>query len=187
MRKIKRNLPYIVALLLAIAAGVIIADGGLTPAVWLIAAAIALELLLNREGKCEDFVIWKDEYSVGIESIDEDHKKLLNLINNLQAAVMCNTGEEFERQSLNELMDYTHYHFHREEELMRAHGYIDFEGHKGQHDQMIIQAKVFLDRYEEKGRDALPEVTSYLRLWLLQHINVADMKYVPLLKEKGVV
>ena len=51
---------------------------------------------------------------------------------------------------------------------------------------MIIQAKVFIDHYEEKGRDSLAEIASYLRLWLLQHINGTDKKYAPLLKEKGV-
>ena len=186
MRKIKSFAPHIISLLLLIAAGLAFTNSGFTLTVGLIIAAIALELLLNREGRCHDFVIWKEEYSIGINSIDEDHKKLLNLINNLQAAVMCNTGEEFERQTLEELMDYTRYHFHREEELMKKHDYLDYEAHKGQHDQMIIQAKVFIDHYEEKGRDSLGEIASYLRLWLLQHINGTDKKYAPLLKEKGV-
>lgn len=187
MRKIKSYLSQLSLALSLIAAVLIYLQNGMNPAFWLVLVVAGALFYIGREGKCVNFVTWKEEYSVGIPSIDEDHKKLLNLINNIQAAVMCNTGKEFEQESLSQLMDYTQYHFQREEELMRTHGYKDYEGHKGQHDQMIIQAKVFFDRYKERGRDALPEVTHYLRLWLLQHINGTDKKYTPFLQEKGVV
>jgi len=186
MRKFKKQLPVVSAIVLLIAAGLLFADTGASLPFWLITAVAAVLLIVTREGRCTNFVVWRDEYSVGFDAIDDDHKKLLNLMNNLQAAIMCNTGEEFERAILEELMDYTRYHLHREEELMQTHDYLDYEGHKAQHDQMIIQAKVFVDRYEAKGKDALIEVADYLRLWLLQHINIADKKFARFLIEKGV-
>jgi hemerythrin len=102
----------------------------------------------------------------------------------LLAARLCRTGPEFERQALDELMDYTQFHFKREEDLMRAHGYADYEGQKAQHDQMVTQARLYRARYEEKGRESIPEVARHLKLWLLQHINGTDRKYVPFLREK---
>ena len=64
MRKIKSFAPHIISLLLLIAAGLAFTNSGFTLTVGLIIAAIALELLLNREGRCHDFVIWKEEYSM---------------------------------------------------------------------------------------------------------------------------
>jgi hypothetical protein len=43
---------------------------------------------------------------------------------------------------------------------------------------------VYRSRYEEKGREAIPEGARYLKLWLLQDINGTDRKYVPFLREK---
>jgi hemerythrin len=57
-------------------------------------------------------------------------------------------------------MAYTQNHLKLEEDLMREHGYPDYEGHKGQHDQMVSQVKVFLRRYDEQGSEALGEVAN---------------------------
>jgi hemerythrin len=170
----------------ALAAGVLtlMTQGAASLPPWLLLAVVVGVPFLLRQQTCDAFVVWKDEYSVGIETIDQDHKKLLSLINNLLAAQHCRTGPEFERQALDELMDYTQFHFEREEDLMREHGYPDYEGHKAQHDQMAIQAQLFRSRYEEKGHDEIPAVARYLKLWLIQHINGTDRKYVPFLREK---
>ncbi len=174
----------LMAAVLAAALLTLAAEGVASLPPWLLfAVAAGIPLLLRRQ-TCEEFVVWQDDYSVGIEAIDQDHKKLLALINNLLAAQQCRTGVELERQAMDELMDYTQVHFKREEDLMRKHGYADFEGHKAQHDQMVTQVRLFRSRYEEKGRGAIPEVARYLKLWLLQHINGTDRKYVPFLREK---
>lgn len=88
-----------------------IGASSLTP--WLLLAGLSLSaflLYMNRRGNCDNFLVWRDEHSVGIEAMDKDHKKLLNLINNLRACILCTTGEEFERHNLNELIAYTRYH-----------------------------------------------------------------------------
>ncbi|MDD3447650.1 MAG: bacteriohemerythrin [Gammaproteobacteria bacterium] len=183
-----RYLPVLLLAVLAAAALLAFLDPGAgSPLPWLVLLALAGGVYLSRRGEGESgFLAWKDEYAVGIEIIDLEHKHLLNLINNLEAAVCLRTGEEFERRILEELVDYTHYHFQREETLMEQYGYPDLVGHKAQHDQMINQVDTFVRRYEERGRDALAEVAGYLRLWLLQHINGTDKKYVPYLQEHGV-
>ena len=159
------------------------------PAPWLLFIALVVLMKLFETKKacgCEDFLVWSEDYATGIKDIDEDHKKLLNLINNLQAAVLCNTGETFERHNLNELVAYTEFHFQREEELMQKYEYNNYEAHKGQHDQMILNVRKFLREYDERGREALRDIAAYLRLWLVQHINGTDQQYVPFFKDKGV-
>ena len=73
------------------------------PIPWLLLLALVAVPILNNRLESRHFVTWRDEYSVGIAVIDADHKKLLSLINNLQAAVHYHTGDEFEKQALDEL------------------------------------------------------------------------------------
>ena len=153
---------------------------------WLVLVAVIAIPIIIRRKEAKQFVQWRDEYSVGIERIDNDHKKLIQLINDLETAVHYNAGDEFERQALEELIAYTQTHFTLEEELMKEHGYPDFEAHKGQHDQMISNVEVFLRDYEEKGHKVLGDIAEHLKLWLIQHINGTDQKYAPYLHSKGV-
>ena len=151
----------------------------------LVAATIAIPVLMNKR-ESKEFVQWKDEYSVGIELIDNDHKKLIALINDLETAVHYNAGDEFERKALNAMVDYTQTHFKLEEDLMQEHDYPDFEAHKGQHDQMISNVEVYLSDYDKHGHKVLGKIAEYLKLWLIEHINGTDRKYVPHLHAKGV-
>jgi hemerythrin len=183
----KLRFPAVFALLIAAVIGAFVEAGlsAFTP--WLLLACVlVLAATQTRGGKCETFLVWQDNFSVGILEMDEDHKKMLNLINNLRAAILCNTGEDFERYNLQELMAYTRGHLSREEALMSKHGYPDFEGHKAQHDQMISYVETFCRRYEKDGSKVLSEIVPYLTLWLTDHINVTDKKYSAFLQERGV-
>jgi hemerythrin len=133
------------------------------------------------------FLVWKDEYSVGIEAIDRDHKKLLNLINQFQTAVLYRTGREFEEEAFDALLEYTRTHFRREEDLMEEHGYPDFESHREQHRKMIAQVEACMARYMSEGRQVpLEHAVSFLQDWLINHINGTDQQYSEFLISKGV-
>ena len=175
---------FIVVALIIIAIGLL---PGMNPWISVVMAAILLVLpAINKRLTSKRFVAWKDELSVGIESIDDDHKKLLTLINNLQTAVYYPTGEAFERQALQELVDYTKYHFEREEKLMLANGYPDFEPHKRQHEAMIAKVNGFLEAYEKDREGTIDELTQFLKSWLIQHIAGTDQQYSEHLRSRGV-
>ena len=87
-------------LALFIVVGLIIIVIGLLPGMnpWIsvvMAAVLMLVFVINKRQTSKHFVAWKDEYSVGIETIDDDHKKLMTLFNNMQTAVYYPTGEAF--------------------------------------------------------------------------------------------
>ena len=167
---------------LAIAAGATLwQNGAASPTLWLTLAAAALVPLLVRREVCQDFIGWREDFGVGFPLIDGDHKKLLSLINNVLAAQLCDTGTVLERQALDELLEYTEYHFKREEDLMTRYGYPDFAEHKAQHDRMRAQVQAHLKRYDEKGREVLPQLANHLKLWLLQHIAGTDRRLAPFL------
>lgn len=82
-----------------------------------------------------------DSFSVGIKTIDEEHKDLLRQINNLQSAVRYSTGVKIEWQALAEWVGYTKVQFAREVELMKKHEYPGYDEHKRQHADMAARTK----------------------------------------------
>ncbi len=174
----------IMSLIIAVILGLL--AGPDSPITWLLIAALLIIPYLHRKLSAKDYVEWKDEYSVGIESIDRQHKKLLNLINQLQTAVDYSTGEEFEREALDELVDYTKTHFTYEEGLMKENDYPDFEPHKAQHEEMVAHVKETLSEYEKDHDTAMNNAAKFLRKWLINHINGTDKQYSSFLIEKGV-
>ena len=160
--------------------------GPTSPITWILIAILVVIPFFYRKLAASKFVEWKDDYSVGIDSIDQQHKKLLNLINQLQTAVDYSTGEEFEREALDELVDYTKTHFTFEEGLMEQNGYPDFEPHKAQHVKMIKEVERVLSIYEKDHDTAMDNAVNFLKDWLINHINGTDKEYSSFLIGKGV-
>lgn len=153
------------------------------PLPWILIVVLAIIPIIHDRIVATRFVEWKDSYSVGVDTIDDDHKKLLGMINQLQAAAHYKTDEEIVEQVLNQLVDYTKYHFCREEEMMRKCNYPDFEEHKKQHDEMILQVSSYINDYRIDRTRTIEDVAVYLKTWLVTHINGTDQKYTPYLKE----
>lgn len=175
-------------LILTLITGVILGvlAGPENPLTWLLVAILVLLPVIHRKLTERRYFRWKDEYSVGIDSIDQQHKKLINLINNLQTAVDFSTGEQFEREALNELVEYTVTHFRYEEDLMEEHQYPDFESHRAQHDKMVEKVTQVLNNYQQNKDNAMKDAVAFLKSWLINHINGTDKQYSEYLIEKGV-
>ncbi|UUO25127.1 bacteriohemerythrin [Colwellia sp. M166] len=155
------------------------------PISWLLIVVLALTPVLYEKVNKTNEIQWKEEYSVGIESLDNDHKKLISLLNHFTTAYDYAMSEEFEREALNDLINYTKYHFDREEKLLEQHDYPNLVAHKAQHKQMIKQVERFMDLYNEKGHEALNEISEFLANWLINHINGTDKEYSELLSQRG--
>lgn len=157
-----------------------------SPITWVLILALGFIPVLHKKLMSEKFLEWKEEYSVGIESIDRDHKKLISLINQLQTAVDYSTGEEFEREALDAALGYTKHHFSLEEKLMSENGYPDYEAHKAEHQKMIDKVNDLMTNYSNNPHDTLHDAQVFLKEWLIHHINGTDQKYSGFLQEKGV-
>ena len=173
-------------LMLVIAVVLGIMAGPDSPLTWLLLASLLVIPFVHRKVTSRRYVDWKDEYSVGIDSIDQQHRKLLNLINQLQTAVDYSTGEEFEREALDELVDYTRTHFSYEEGLMEQNDYPDFVPHKAMHVEMIKMVEEVIAEYDKDPDTAMSNAVEYLKSWLIKHINGTDKQYSSFLIEKGV-
>ncbi len=128
---------------------------------------------------------WSDELSVGIQEIDEQHKVLVSLINELHDAIHERHGKEVSSEILQRLADYTKIHFAVEESLFRIFDYPGYEEHKKQHDELIreivdLQAKI------NSGKTNISfQLLHFLKMWLTQHILDSDKEYVPHLLKSG--
>ncbi len=126
---------------------------------------------------------WTENLAIDISPIDEDHKMLVELLN--RSMVLTdpeNAHEEFE-QILKELLDYTQYHFKREEALMQACGYDDIDFHCQIHQFLINQVTQKQERFQS-GRLSAEELVDFLNEWLLNHIEVMDRSIAPFCKGK---
>jgi hemerythrin len=182
------------ALIIAAVIGFLIVAIGLSflfgldnPVSWALIAVVVLIPIIYKQFFGKSQLVWKEAYSVGVQVLDDDHKKLIDLLNQFETAYNYHTGDEFERQALNELIDYTKYHFQREETLMDEHGYPATDAHKAQHREMIAEVERFVAEYQKQGHEALGDVAHYLRGWLINHINGTDKQYGPFFNEKGLV
>ncbi len=133
---------------------------------------------------------WKDSYSVNVEEIDNQHKKLFEI--GISLYNLSSLKDDFDHYDeivniIDELRDYTIYHFNFEEDLLRKNGYEDIESHSIEHDFFVKKLK----RIEKKDIDgqqnqAIMEMTEFLIDWISSHILQSDMKYKAYLNSKGV-
>jgi len=132
-------------------------------------------------------IVWSNELSVGIKSIDEQHKLLISLINSLNSAMAKGEANMMIGDILSNLTQYTRLHFGYEEQLFEQYGYPNSEKHKRQHGELIEQISALKERFETdlSGSVAL-EIMQFLKHWLTHHILKTDKAYAEFLIAKGV-
>ncbi len=133
------------------------------------------------------FIDWTDQLSVHIRRIDDQHKKLISIVNTLFDAMSQGKAKEVMGKVLNELIQYTRTHFQTEERLMQQYGYPDLAAHKKEHDELTRTVLDLQDKYNKGAIMLSVETSNFLKAWLTQHIMGTDKKYGPFLNEKGVL
>lgn len=119
---------------------------------------------------------WSEELSVGFGEVDQDHRKLVEIVNSLAEAVSGEPAPAQVARVFAELLSYTQWHFRHEERLMQTHGYLGFFDHKAEHDRLLTQAAALNGKFQS-GDTSVPEkLLPFLRDWLAEHILGADLK-----------
>jgi hemerythrin len=124
------------------------------------------------------FTEWSNEFNVGIEEIDGEHRKLLELLNQLHDAAKTGDGREVLGRVLDGLMHYVDYHFTHEEEFFLRTNYPGYERHRRQHQALTVTVREIRDDFQLGGADALPQqVLDFLKNWLFEHILGSDRAF----------
>ncbi len=112
-----------------------------------------------------------------MQEIDDQHKKLIAIINRLADAMSVGKGRDVLDAVMAEMMDYTEYHFGAEEQMLVQHGYSQTDEHKKAHAELVVRAREIKDAAEQGGRKSTVDVMLFLSSWLDKHILQEDRKF----------
>ncbi len=126
---------------------------------------------------------WQDSFSVGIQRFDDEHKVLLDIINEMFIIVRDQKTVDHLSIEINKLIQYTQEHFADEEEAMEKAGYPALDEHKVIHEKLLNDVVVFKKRVENGEKEVTTTFYHFLRDWLLTHIMEEDMQYKPFLAD----
>ena len=129
---------------------------------------------------------WSDKYSVKVKELDDQHKKLVALLNELHDGMSSGKSKEAMAVVLDGLVKYTVSHFANEEQYMSRLKYPGELAHKAEHKKLVDQVAKFQKDYQN-GQAALSlEIMNFLKSWLTGHIQNTDMKYSQFFNDKGI-
>ncbi|EGJ49683.1 bacteriohemerythrin [Desulfocurvibacter africanus] len=144
------------------------------------------ELIRDMQASQGDTLLtWTATLSVGVREIDQQHVKLVDLLNQLYAAMKAGKGNNALVKILNELVDYTVYHFDHEEKLFAKYGYPQASAHAREHAVLKTKVSEFAAAFKTGKVQVTTGILNFLKNWVVNHIKGTDKKYSPFLNSKG--
>jgi len=131
------------------------------------------------------FLEWEQKYSVGVKRLDDQHKILFSIINDMSEAIEKGDGNQALMHVLDSMASYTKVHFLSEEKYMKDYDYSDLNEHKNEHQHFIGRVDNFKKDFEGRKSELSKDVMIFLKDWLTSHILVKDMKYSTFFNKKG--
>lgn len=141
--------------------------------------------LTRQERVINAAFVWDDSYSVGFREIDRQHKALMDMANELKFELDGKRSIKTARRILKGLIDYTATHFSYEEQLMDQTGYHEREDHKQLHRKLVSDVMKYNDRIEQGDEKVLGELMTFIKVWLIEHIQKTDKKLGAHLQKTG--
>ena len=132
------------------------------------------------------FFVWREEFETGINEVDRQHRRLVELIDELYTAMSQGRGKDVLGKVLSELIKYTKTHFAYEEYLMNIHQYPELMAHKMEHKRLTDRVIDFERNFEQGNTGITVNLMDFLKGWLSNHILKTDQRYAPFLRSKGV-
>ena len=146
----------------------------------------------ESENDSVEIVTWEEKYATGIELIDNQHKELFNLTNQLHRACLGGVKEAVPvfLDTMNMMVHYFRFHFGAEEKLMERINYPDYQKHKQQHDTLEKNIYNSVKEFKEGNKSVTNNVVKILKEWVFDHIAVYDIQYASYIadqKKKGLL
>ncbi len=129
---------------------------------------------------------WEEKYSVGISMPDEEHKKLIGILNKAIFTKEHNDNPEEIKEVLREMTNYALTHFKTEETYMKEFNYPEYQDHKEEHRHFSTAIIAYHDKVIKDDSQIANMIIEYLKWWLVNHIQVTDKKYIDCFKRNSI-
>ncbi len=132
-----------------------------------------------------NFFEWKPSYSVNVDDLDSQHKKLITLVNSLNEAMTQGKGKDVLNRVLNDLAIYAEVHFNNEEKLFAKYQYPDAKAHIQVHNDFRSKVLEIKKKADSGNLLVTVELLTFLQKWIEDHILKIDKKYSEFFNSKG--
>jgi hemerythrin len=126
-----------------------------------------------------EYISWSPVFSMGVTVIDDQHKELIKLTNELYDHCIGDRESErdYFKSSIKKVVEYVKKHFATEENIMRKTAFPGYTDHKKEHDSFVLNILKMIKFYKADNKMTLIDFTHFLKDWVLAHIAVSDKKY----------
>lgn len=121
-------------------------------------------------------IAWRDEFSLGVESVDVEHREMIELINALDTSMQEGAGHDVVVETLGDIHARISAHFALEEKIMRDAGYEKLATHKADHERLLDRLLNVIDSVDEEGSYERAALSDYLNGWFSVHFRVHDAR-----------
>ena len=119
---------------------------------------------------------WKLAYSLGIPSVDLEHREMIEMINGVYASLEENAGPDQVEAALEDIYAGIASHFALEERHMREAGYQEYEEHKDEHEDLLDQIRDLMDEYADNPQAGRESLQKSLSDWFGNHFATFDAR-----------
>jgi hemerythrin len=119
---------------------------------------------------------WKPEYSVGVESMDDEHREMINLINETYEKLGSNPDALQVEECLGDIFSTVSMHFALEERLMRKNNYAEYQAHKDDHEDLLDQIRDLMDDFAADTSAGAVRLEQGLSDWFAGHFSTFDAR-----------
>jgi len=119
---------------------------------------------------------WKPEYSVGIQSMDDEHREMIDLINSTYEKLKSDTDADQVEDCLGEILSTISMHFALEERIMRKAGYGEFQAHKDDHELLLDRLRDLMDDFFVDPTNGSSRLEQSLSDWFAGHFSTFDAR-----------
>ncbi len=145
-----------------------------------------LAILDRMMGESVSLMQWGPQFSINVQQFDNQHKRLIEMVNQLNDAMNSGKGHDALKSILDGLIQYTATHFADEEKILAQQNFPDLEQHKLAHKELVKTALELQKKFHGSSSALSGEVMNFLRNWLVNHIQGVDKKYGVYLNGKGI-
>ncbi len=128
---------------------------------------------------------WDNKYSVKVSLIDEQHKKLFEIINKAVVLKKDSNNPRDIIKILNDMTKFAQEHFETEETYMKECNYPEYQDHKEEHMDFSTRTIAYLKEVIKSNYRIANEILEYIKQWLVDHIQSTDKKYIDCFKRNG--